>query len=84
MTYEDFKDITRGTNFDKILRGEAFNIPINPFNTPSMVYNFFNKKLLLEQIKNENLFLLKDLLEPQRTKFMILRLQYPKICIFIN
>ena len=30
MTYEDFKDLTRRTASDKILRDEAFDIVKNP------------------------------------------------------
>ena len=31
-----------------------------------------------------NLLLLKDLLEPERTKFISICLQYQKMCILIN
>ena len=50
MSYEDFKDLTRRTASDKILRDKAFNIARNPkYNgyqrgIASMVYNFFVKK----------------------------------------
>ena len=30
MAYGDFKDLTRRTASDKLLRDEAFNIPKNP------------------------------------------------------
>ena len=47
MAYEDFKDLARRTNFDKILRDKAFNIAKNPKHDgyqrglASMVYKFF-------------------------------------------
>ena len=50
MSYEDFKDLTRRTASDKILRDKGFNIARNPkYNgyqrgIASMVYNFFVKK----------------------------------------
>ena len=55
IAYEDFKDLTRRTAFDKILCDNAFNIAKNPkcygyqrgINIVSMVYKCFNKKLLL-------------------------------------
>ena len=30
MAYRDFKDLTRRTDFDKILRNKVFNIAKNP------------------------------------------------------
>ena len=50
MAYGDFKDLTRRTASDKILRDEAFNIAKHPkYNgyqcrLTSMVYTFFDKK----------------------------------------
>ena len=52
MAYEDFKDLTRRTAFDKILFDNAFNIAKNPkyygyqrgINIASMVYKCFDKK----------------------------------------
>ena len=50
MAYGDFKDLARGTAFDKILRDKAFNIAKNPKydgyqrGLASMVYKFFDKK----------------------------------------
>ena len=49
MAYGDFKDFTRRTTSDKILR-DKFNIAKNPRHDgcqrglASMVYNFFDKK----------------------------------------
>ena len=48
--YGDFKDLTRRTTSDKILRDKVFNIDINPKydeyqrGLASMVYKFFDKK----------------------------------------
>ena len=53
----DFKDSTRGTASDKILRIKAFNIAKNPKydgfqrGLASMVYNFFDKKSLVESLR---------------------------------
>ena len=50
IAYGDFKDATRRTASDKILRDKTFNIAKNPkYNgyqsgLPAMVYNFFDKK----------------------------------------
>ena len=50
MAYGDFKDLTRKTASDKILRDKAFNIAKNPkcdryqCGLASMVFNFFDKK----------------------------------------
>ena len=50
MAYRDFKDLTRRTASDKILRDKAFNIAKNPEydghqrGVASMVYKFFDKK----------------------------------------
>ena len=56
MTYGDFKNLNRRTIADKFLRDEAFNIAKNPKydeyqrGLVSMVYKFFDKKLLMEQL----------------------------------
>ena len=53
MVYGDFKDLTRRAVSDNILRDKAFNIAKNPKydgyqrGIASMVYNVFDKKLLL-------------------------------------
>ena len=53
MVYGDFKNLTRRTASDKILRDKAFNITKNPKydvyqrGLASMVYKFFDKKLLV-------------------------------------
>ena len=50
MAYEDFKDLARRTQSDKVLRDKAFEIAKNPKydgwqrSLASMVYNFFDKK----------------------------------------
>ena len=50
MAYSDFKDLTRRTISDKILRDKPFNIAKNSKydgyqrGVTSIVYNFFNKK----------------------------------------
>ena len=61
MAYGDFKDLTRRTASDKILRDKAFNIAKNPkydryqHGLASIVYKFFDKKLqkLLLLCKND-------------------------------
>ena len=59
MTYGDFKDLTRRTAFDKILRDKAFNIAKNTkFDKyqnviASMVYKVFDKKTSGGASKNE-------------------------------
>ena len=55
--YEDFKDLTRRTVSDKILCDKVFNITKNPKydvyqrGLASMIYKFFDKNLLMEQLK---------------------------------
>ena len=50
MAYEHFKDLTRRTASDKVLRNKAINIARNPKydgyqrGLVSMVYKFFDKK----------------------------------------
>ena len=56
---KDFKDLNRRTAADKVLRDKAKNVMIakNPKydgyqrRFASIVYNFFDKKLLVEQLK---------------------------------
>ena len=69
MTYGDFKDLTRRTVSDKILRDKAFNIAKNPKfdgyqgGLASMIYNFYDEKTSgrsttlanKSAIKNENI-----------------------------
>ena len=58
MAYEDFKDLTRRTASDKILRDKSFNIAKYLQNDgyrrglASMVYQFFDKKTSRSGIKN--------------------------------
>ena len=62
MTYGDFKDLTRRTASDKILRDKAFNIAKNlkydwyQCGFFSMVYKFFDKKKTLVVILKMRLF----------------------------
>ena len=57
MAYGDFKYLTRRTASDKILLDKAFNIAKNPKydryqrGIASMVYKFFDKKLLVVVLK---------------------------------
>ena len=59
MCYGDFKDLTRRTTSDKILRHKVFNIAKNPKydgylrGFSSIVYKFFDKKPSCMGIKNE-------------------------------
>ena len=61
MAYVGFKDLTRKTASDKILRDKTFNIAKNhKYNgyqreRASMVYKFFDKKSSGWTIKNEDL-----------------------------
>ena len=56
MACGDFKDLTRRTVFDKILRDKAFNIAKNTkydgyqLGLASMVYKFFDKKPQMKQL----------------------------------
>ena len=58
MAYEDFKDLTRRTASDKILRDKAFNIAKNPKydeyqkGLASMVYIFFDENSTLLRDKS--------------------------------
>ena len=57
MAYGDFKDLTRKTASEKILSDKAYNIAKHPkYNgqqrgLASMVYKFFDKKLLVVVLK---------------------------------
>ena len=68
MAYGEFKDLTKRTVSDKILRDKAFNIAKNPkydgyqHGLASMAYNFFDNKTSGSGIKNENVSN-KELLE---------------------
>ena len=57
MVYVDFKDLSRTTASDKVLRDKAFNVAENPkYNgykrvLVSMVYKFFGRKSLVVSLK---------------------------------
>ena len=58
MVYGDFKDLTRRSAFDKILHDKAINITQNrkygyQRGLVSLVYNFFDRKLLVEPLKKK-------------------------------
>ena len=61
MACGDFKDLTRRTASDKILREKAFNIAKNLkydryyCGLAAMLYKFFDKKTSDRGIKNENI-----------------------------
>ena len=61
MAYGDFKDLTKRTASDKILRDKAFNIAKNPKydgyqrGLTSMVYKVLDKKAIGGAIKNGNM-----------------------------
>ena len=61
MAYGDFKDLTRRTASDKILRDKAFNIAKYPkydryqHRFVSVIYKCFDKKTSGSGIKNENM-----------------------------
>ena len=65
MAYGDFKDLNRKTVAYKVLYDKAFNIVKNPKydgyqrGLASVVYNFFDKKRLVEQLKTK-IFLIKN------------------------
>ena len=65
IAYADFKDLTRRTASDKILRDKAFNIAKNPKydgyqrGFASIVYKFLIKNLQVEQLKMK-IFLVKN------------------------
>ena len=68
MAFRDFKDLTKRTASDKILRDKAFNIAKNlkydghQRGLASMVHKCFDKKSSGNGIKNENI-LKKELTE---------------------
>ena len=68
MAYGNFKDLSRRTASDKILRDKTFNFAKNRkydgyhCGLASMVYTFFDKKTSGGAVKNENIFH-KDLAE---------------------
>ena len=59
MAYEDFKDLKRRTQSNKVLKNKAFKIASNPKydgyqrGLASMVYKFFDKKSKGSGIENE-------------------------------
>ena len=61
MAYGDFKDLTRRTASDKILRHKVFNTAKNPKydaykrELDSTIYKFFDKKTSGGTVKNENM-----------------------------
>ena len=63
MAYGDFKDLTRRTATDTILRDKAFKFAKNPKydgyqrGLDSMVYNFFDKRTSGEQSKMKTLLI---------------------------
>ena len=65
MACGDFKDLNRRAISDKALRDKAFNTAKKSkydgyqSGLASMVYNFFHKKLLVEQLKMK-LYLIKN------------------------
>ena len=67
IAYGDFKDFTRRTAPDEILRDKAFNIAKNwkydgyQRGLASMVYEFFEKKAFGNGIKNENISIQRPL-----------------------
>ena len=88
MTYGNFKNLTRRTSSDKILRDKAFNIANNPKyggyqrGLASMVYKFFDKKTSGGTVKNENISnkeLAEELHKPIIRKFNKRKVQSPFI-----
>ena len=88
MAYEDFKDLTRRTASDKILRDKAFDIDKNPKydgyqrGLASMVYKFFDQKTSGSGIKNDHILnkeLAKELHKPIIRKFNKKNVHLPSI-----
>ena len=88
MAYGDFKDLTRRTASDNILRDKAFNIAKTPKygryqrGLASMAYKFFDKKTSGSGIKNENISnneLAEELHKPVIRKFKKRKVQSPFI-----
>ena len=77
MAYVDFKDLTKRTAADKVLRDKAFNITKDPKydgyqkGLASMVYKFFDKKTAGSGIKSmpQNEQLAEELHKPIIRKF---------------
>ena len=83
MAYGEFKDLTRRTGCEKILRGKAFNITKNQKydgyqgeHVP-MVYKFFDRKAFGSGIKNENIS--KNELSNKLQKLLIRKLNQRKV-----
>ena len=72
MAYGDFKDLTKRTAADKVLRGKAFKIASDQKHDgyqrglSSMVYKFFDKKSQVKGLANntENIQLPNELYKP--------------------
>ena len=88
MAYGDFRDFTRRTASDKILRDKAFNIAKNlkysgyQLGLASMVFKLFDKKSSGSCIKYENMSdqqLVEELHKPVITKFNKRKVQPPFI-----
>ena len=74
MAYGDFKDLTRRTTFDKILRDKAFNIAKNP------KYDGYQRGF--SSVKNENISnkeLAEELHKPIIRKFEKRKVHFPFI-----
>ena len=77
MAYEDFKDLAKGTEADKVLRDKAFKIANDKKydgyqrGLTSMVYTFFDKKSQGKGLANnkENIQLADELHKPIIRKF---------------
>ena len=69
MAYGDFKDWSRRTDSDKILRGKAFNISKTPkydgyqYGLASMLHEYFDKKILLVLVLKMRIFQTTELAE---------------------
>ena len=79
MAYGVFKDLTRRTASDKIMRDNAFNIAKNPKyvgcqrRLASIVYKFFDEKTSGGTVKNEDISnkeLAEELYKPIIRKFI--------------
>ena len=88
MAYGDFRDLTKRTASDKILRDKAFNIAKNlkysgyQLGLASMVFKLFDKKTSGSCIKYENMSdqqLVEELHKPVITKFNKRKVQPPFI-----
>ena len=88
MACGDFKDLTKRTAADKILRDKAFNIATNPKydgyqrGLTSMVHNFFDKITSGSDIKNKIISkkeLAEELHKPIFKKFKKIKVQLPFI-----